>query len=237
MKRERTFQITVLVLISLWQLGCSTLTSRSGDFFMMEKLSVTQFLEVPLHPDHWKTEYDGGGLIRFGVRELFLQPQIPRQKGETFAALLTLNETTRTPLKDYAVRMEVTTLYQLREREPNEWEVFWFFGNYRREGAGKKQANYFILKPSTGSELGVVFGEVGQKFLKTLPNPILKLGERNEFIFVKRGLGFRVYLNRQMILDFKGTSEIPGLFDHAGTLGIYSEDALVHVHSFSYLRL
>lgn len=196
-----------------------------------------QMDSVPLSPYHWKIEYDGGGQVLFnpdGSGDLVFQPQPAKTSAQTFATLLLLKDTLDKPVKNYAVRIEVTTEKQLRSSTPNEWEVFWFFGNYQRGSHKNKTANYFVFKPNTGAELGRVFDEVGQHFLKTDESIDLKVGERSTFVIVKEGGRFQVYKNGVQILNYQGASMPQGLYDQAGTFGLYSEDALVRVHSFAY---
>ncbi len=199
-----------------------------------------QMSPVPLSPYHWTVEYDGGGQVLFnpdGSGDLVFQPQQAKTSAQTFATLLLLKDTLNRPLKNYAVKIEVTTERQLRSSTPNEWEVFWFFGNYQRGLNKDKTANYFLLKPNTGAELGRVFEEVGQHFLRTDESKDLKIGERATFIIVKEGGHFQVYKNGSEIIDYQGEQMPEGLYDQMGALGLYSEDALVRVHSFAYQAL
>ncbi|MFS4457740.1 hypothetical protein [Bdellovibrio sp. HCB2-146] len=196
---------------------------------------------VPLTPTFWKVEYDGGGKVLFnfdGSGDLLIQPQTPNRSDETFAALVLLKPSMQFPLKNYVVSIDVTTTRQLRADKPNEWEVFWFFGNYRAKTPHAKEANYFLLKPQAGAELGRAFEQVGQQFLKTDNTKTLILNKRQRFTYVKNGAHFRVYRGNQLVLDYneKETAS-EGLYDHAGALGLYAEDAQVRVHSFSYRAL
>lgn len=203
----------------------------------MEKLDVNRFKDVPMTAAHWDIAYSGGGEVRFDslTRDLVLRPKVPGTSQETYASLVLLKKPIR--IENYAVRLEVSTLAQLRAEKPNDWEVFWFFGNYRPTPEGKKEANYFILKPRAGVELGTVFDEVGQNFLKTASSPVLHLGEKVELILIKRDGHFRVYRNQVLVLDYQDGQAESFLYSHPGTFGLYSEDALVHVHAFSYLPL
>lgn len=197
-------------------------------------------IPVPLTPYHWKIEYDGGGQVLFnpdGSGDLIFQPQQAKTSAQTFATLLLLKDTLDRPVKNYAVQIEVTTEKQLRSSTPNEWEVFWFFGNYQGRSATDKTANYFLLKPYTGAELGRVFEEVGQHFLKTDETKEFKIGERATFIIVKDDERFQVYKNGIEIMDYQSKEMPESLYDQRGALGLYSEDSLVRVHSFAYQAL
>lgn len=188
--------------------------------------------------EHWSVVFDGGGDVVFEPlsRSLSLKPKAPIKESETYAALVVLKSLPK-PLVDYAVRLEVSSYTHLRRENPNDWEVFWFFGNYRWAPNGKKEANYFILKPRSGVEFGTVFEEVGQTFLKTQAEPVLKLGERIKLLFIKQGPQFRVYRNDRLILSYRDGEVPEKMFSHPGTFGLYSEDAFVRVHSFEYRAL
>lgn len=195
---------------------------------------------VPLTPYHWKIEYDGGGQVLFnpdGSGDLVFQPQPAKTSAQTFATLLLLKDTIARPLKNYAVKIDVTTEKQLRPSTPNDWEVFWFFGNYQKGVGAEKTANYFLLKPNSGLELGRAFEEVGQHFLKTDDSINLKIGERAVFVIVKEENHFQVFKNDIEILNYEGGSMPEGLYENLGALGLYAEDALVRVHSFSFREL
>lgn len=227
-------RILGLLVIALAMSGCTTLQIRR---FPMENLKLESLINVPLTSEHWRIAYTGGGDVHFDSKthDLVMRPRVPGTPSETYASLVLLKKNLQ--LENYAVRIEVSTLTQLRAEKPNDWEVFWFFGNYRPTPEGKKEANYFIMKPRAGVELGTVFDEVGQNFLKTAADPVLHLGEKVELILIKRGGSFRAYRNQVLVLDYQDGQAANFLYSHAGTFGLYSEDALVRVHAFSYLPL
>ena len=213
----------------------------------MEKVNLSELTSIPLTPKFWEVVYNGTGKVEFQnksqnqntrAHEMLLLPKSPEVPEQTYAALVVLKQTQLNPVQDYIVRLEVSTEKQLRVgTPPNDWEVFWFFSNYRQAEKGTKEANYFILKPRSGVELGLVFDEVGQSFLKTGGSPLLKVPLKDELIFIKRGANFRAYRNQYLIMDYKDGDSAQTLFNHAGTFGLYSEDAQVRVHSFSFKAL
>lgn len=216
--------------------GCA---SRQTRHFSMESMMLSELSSVPLTPSYWEVVYNGNGRVEFDRqrKELVLIPKVPETPQQTFAALVVLKKLKIKLLQDFVVRIEVSNERQLRALAPNDWEVFWFFGNYRKSEAGTKEANYFILKPNSGAELGIAFDEVGQKFLKTDTSSLLKLPARDELILIKRGTSFRAYRNQILVLDYKEGDSEHKLYPHAGTFGLYSEDAQVRIHSFSYKAL
>ncbi len=199
----------------------------------VENLNMSKLVNVPLSKINWEIVYDGGGQVRFeDGKSISIRTQIPQGTENTSAALVVLKDLPE-GLSDYVVRLQATTHQQLRSSNPNEWEVFWFLSNYRIASGGKKEANYFVAKPKSGIELGTIYQEVGQDFLKTESTPVLSLGRSNELVFIKRGPSFRVYKNQELIMDYQGS----GLFQHPGSFGLYAEDAWVSVEAFSYMPL
>lgn len=208
----------------------------SGLFGCASPVKVSDLKNIPLDEDHWEVVSTGQGEVRFQSAELFLKPKTPQFTKETFGAWVIAKEIPPLPLSNYVVRVQLTVHQQLR-KTPNDWEVFWFLGNYRANPQLFKETNYFIAKPTTGGELGRAFQELGQEFLKTSSQPKLTLGKRTEFVYVKNGGSFKVYQEGRLKFEFH---EIPGsqkMYHHPGTFGLYSEDASVTIHSFSYQPL
>ncbi|WP_413585365.1 hypothetical protein [Bdellovibrio sp. HCB274] len=196
-----------------------------------------RLLKVPLTAEYWDVVYDGGGVVKFdedGLGELVFYPRVARKSGQTFSSLLLLKNSLVKPVNDFVVRAEVTTVRQLRSSTPNDWEVFWFVSNYRKDPKLVKTANYFLQKPNSGVELGRFFQEKGQKFLMTSQAAPLEIGARSTFYFVKQGKRYRVFRDGDLVLDYLGKEMPESLYDQAGALGLYSEDAVVRLHSFEY---
>lgn len=240
----RYFKILIVAITVLS--GCSNLGKASHHDFVEDALfSLSPFASlsltpVPLSALHWKVEYDSGGTVSFnpdGSGDLILSPPEVVHSSQTYSALVILRDVENKPLSDYVVELSVTSVRQFRMPRPNDWEVFWFFANYQEGPRDTKRTNYFILKPRSGVELGTAFGIYGQNFLKTNPQPTLELGQRQNLKFVKKGSVFKVYRDDHLILDYEAMDERNALYLHPGTFGLYTEDALVRVHSFSYSPL
>lgn len=224
-------KVLLIFIIGTVTAGC---TSVRGSFIPAPReLKRHQLVNIPLDQNHWDVVSTGEGRILYQSEGLTLEPKTPRFTKETFGAWVVAKESALPPTIDYVVRLEVTTYRQLR-KGPHDWEVFWFFGNYRSDPKLLKETNYFIAKPKTGGELGRAYQEVGQEFLKTAEQPKLVLGKKTEFVYVKRGDSFKVYQNGRLAFEFLGAPGERGLYQHPGTFGLYSEDALVTIHSFSY---
>ncbi|QLY25018.1 hypothetical protein HW988_16560 [Bdellovibrio sp. KM01] len=203
----------------------------------MDLPKYNRLINVPLTAKYWTVAFDGGGEVKFNVEgtgDLVFYPQTAKTSLQTFASLLLLKNTLTSPVNNYVVKMEVTTIRQLRSSTPNDWEVFWFVSNYRKDPHLIKTANYFIQKPNSGVELGRFFEDKGQKFLMTSEQSKQDVGARVTYYFAKQGQRFRVFRDGIQIMDYHGSQMPDALYDQAGALGLYSEDAEVRVHSFAF---
>lgn len=220
----------LIFLLSVSLGGCATnkmLVYDGG------KVKMNELRTLPLDEENWEIASTGEGRILFLADGLLLEPKTPRFTKETYGAWVIAKNLVQNPVVDYVVRLEFTVHRQLRS-QPNDWEVFWFFGNYRSDPQLIKETNYFIVKPETGAELGRAFENVGQEFLKTTAQPQLVLGKKTELIYVKQGRTFEVFQDGKRVFGFLESPATKRLYHHPGTFGLYSEDALVTIHSFSY---
>lgn len=179
----------------------------------------------------WDIVYDGfGGVLLDSVDGIILKPQASTELDETHAALVLSKKTLLYPLRDFRLTIVATTNEQLRIPTPNPWEVFWIFFNYRGDRPDSKETNYFILKPN-GIELGKAYGAIDQAFLSTLPSPQLVVGEANTFVLDKKGGNIQVSVNGVVVLNYQGRDGSTAIYDQAGAIGLYTEDARVTIHS------
>lgn len=189
-----------------------------------------QLQVVPLSQDSWTTIYDGYGVITYDARYgIILEPKVATAPSITHAGLTLAN----LPMtKNFRLSVTASTTEQLRlNSPPNPWEVFWIFFNYTTDENGKKKSNYFLLKPN-GVELGTAYDELGQTFLQTAPTTASALGVGNKFDIEKNDNRVVVYVNGQKVIDFAGA-----VFDAAGSIGLYTEDARVHVTNVQFAPL
>lgn len=181
---------------------------------------------IPLKEAHFVKAYDGFGQIHF-KKGLTLQPRsIASVADGTHAALALLND--QTLRRNFGVRVKYQNEKTFREPAANTWEVFWLFFNYQAQEKGKR-TNYFIFKPN-GVELGKAWGEIDQEFLQTANSPRAQIGKNYELTLFKKDQSIQAYIDGQMVLNFKADSSGKKLFDEAGQIGLYSEDALVRIH-------
>lgn len=185
----------------------------------------------------WQVAYDGYGFVNFDsvTGSVVFAPMAADSSGpqvdisNTHAVLLLANRYLSQGINNARITIDVATEVQLRSPS-NAWEVFWLFFNYTYDSTGKKKTNYFTMKPN-GIELGTAFDEVGQKFLFTSSAPVLTIGKRNVMVIEKVGKVVRAYVDGVLVMNYNNEGAINPLYDVAGTIGLYSEDARVRIYS------
>lgn len=180
---------------------------------------------LSLAADAWTTAYDGYGSVTYdALNGIYLTPMVSLQPSETHAALVL---TKLASMKDFHLVVTATTEQQLRQGSaPNTWETFWIFFNYQPTSAGK-DTNYFALK-TNGVELGTATAEIGQTFLQTDNANATAVGVANTYDIVKVGNHVIVKINGELAMDYTGP-----IYDMAGAIGLYTEDARVHITAVS----
>lgn len=217
----------IQIFVVFWMSGCAFMGINE------RAPAVSDLIDVPLTPFHWQVVYGKPGNIKFQylqTKDLFLQSENVQAADKTSAALLILNFGLQRPFRNFILEVEATTLKQFRPHLKNDWEVFWVFTNYRIGKDEKKETNYFLAKPNSGVELGKAFSEVGQTFLSTKDNQRFAIGKKMKYLFVKNDHQYTVYLNDRKAINYYHQSGEMKIYDHAGTIGLYVEDAAVLVH-------
>lgn len=197
----------------------------------------TDLTRVDLTAESWTVLYDGFGNIEFNANEILMEPKAAVASSETHAALILLRDSVNRPVKDFEVRVVAQTVRQIRATAPNPWEVLWIFFNYNSAPVGKT-TNYFIFKPN-GLELGRAFDEVGQYFLNfSTPAPaVLSVGQTYTYRLVKVAGQLSVWIDDVLVLEFSGADFPDAIYDEAGSLGLYTEDAAVRIQSVEWRSL
>lgn len=182
---------------------------------------TTQLQPIPLDAGSWTTAYDGYGSVTYDARYgIILEPKTATAPSITHAALALAN---LAPVKNFSLSVTANTTNQLRQNSaPNPWEVCWLFFNYHTTPTGKS-TNYILLKPN-GIELGTAYQELGQTFLYTAQTTAAAIGVNNKFEIQKSDGRIVLYLNGQKVIDYSGA-----MVDVPGAIGVYTEDARVHV--------
>ncbi len=179
-------------------------------------------MKLELDNENWEEVYNGYGEVRFDFNSILLKPDSAASASETHAALVK----SEYELKDFTLELTAITKKQLRAgSEPNPWEVFWIFFNYIPTDDGKKQTNYFLLKPN-GYELGRASDELEQVFLATGTDMQLEIGEEYIYKIYKSGNHIEININGIEIIN--GDYDLYNVY---GSIGLYCEDAEVEVSS------
>ncbi|WP_374001770.1 LamG domain-containing protein [Bdellovibrio bacteriovorus] len=226
-------RIWLVLLFSLSLAGCGVLSSTI-ELPSKEAPPVA----IPIVSDNFVVAYDGEGQVTFDNSKMTLTPKASTSADETHAALVFLKQTLDTPVMDFELSVDLTVTQQLRQNSAaNDWEVFWLFFNHQGS-ITEKTTNYFISKPSSGSELGLAHGELGQKFLNTDPTGKTPIGSKHSFKFRRQNGKFTVHRDGTLFYSFTETDAFPQkLYAQKGSIGFYSEDASVDIHAVSLLRL
>ena len=128
--------------------------------------------------------------------------------------------------KDFELSLDVRNDKQLREPEPNSWEVGWIFWRY----VDNTHFNYFTLKP-TGSESGKYDGGVNpddQLYLQATEFPNTSIGKWDHMDIVVKGNHIIIAVNGIIAQEFDDASS----FDK-GKIGLYCEDSSVSFDNIS----
>jgi hypothetical protein len=187
---------------------------------------------VENHPSHWHEIFNGYGLTSYDPQEgIILEPKRALKPEETHSALILSKKTEAHPLKDFVVTIQAATERQIRTQSANPWEVFWIFFNHNFDTQKHSITNYFIMKPN-GIELGKAFERTKQTILSTKWQPTLLLGKIYAITIIKVGNHVDVLIDGTPALSYSGE-----LYDQPGSIGLYTEDARVHIYRVSVIPL
>ncbi len=205
--------------------GCS----GSGDKEIIPETQPDVKSSPFMTAEDWDVVSNGFGSVSFDpVTGIILEPKAATDPAETHASLLLSKFTEQSPLANFKITIKASTDQQLRTPAPNPWECFWIFFNYTTGSNGKKVTNYFAFK-TNGIELGTAYDEAGQTFLATSGTPTLQIGVSNEMSLTKQGQQLQVSIDGKIVMTYDG-SGLP-LIDTKGSIGLYTEDAKVHISS------
>lgn len=172
----------------------------------------------------WTVRFDGYGCVtvggRFGQGTLAMGPKSAEKGWQTHAPLV-LGPAYGKQLM-YHTRVETTA--QLRDGEPNPWEVAWVIWQYEDDS----RFYYFIPKPN-GWELGKRDPSYpgGQRFLASGHLETFPIGKVYDVTIVQDNDKIAVFVDGREIVRTRD-AETPYT---KGRIGIYAEDAAIKVHS------
>ncbi|MCO4100027.1 MAG: hypothetical protein HEQ38_11620 [Gemmatimonas sp.] len=172
----------------------------------------------------WTVRFDGYGCVTvggpFGQGTLAMGPKSAEKGWQTHAPLV-LGPAYGDQLM-YHARVETTA--QLRDGEPNPWEVAWVIWQYEDDS----RFYYFIPKPN-GWELGKRDPSYpgGQRFLASGHLETFPIGTIYDVTIVQHNDKLAVFVDGREIVRTRD-AEKPYT---KGRIGIYAEDAAIKVHS------
>lgn len=185
----------------------------------------------------WDVVYNGDGFVSFDSQNgIVLQPFAASSVNETHSSLALSTLTQAHPPTDFRIKIRASTEEQLRIPAANTWEVFSIFFNYNEDNEVGRKTNYFKLTEE-GVELGTLSNNGNQTFLATSKGETLSIGKVNTFVLTKKGNHIDISIDGNPILSFTGTPNGNQLFDVPGAIGLYAEDARVHVYSVEIFPL
>jgi hypothetical protein len=141
------------------------------------------------------------------------------------ALVLTTNE-----YENFKLSLDVRNDKQLRETNPNSWEVGWIFWRY----VDNTHFYYFTLKPN-GSESGKYDGGVNptdQLFLESTEFPSSFIGKWDHLDIIVKKNHITVLVNGKIAQDFDDVSSF-----YKGRIGLYCEDASVSFDNISIIPI
>jgi hypothetical protein len=164
----------------------------------------------------WRVVYTGHGEVSGDDRELFLAPAPAERESVTHAALVVTEETYLEADFEVSVRTE----RQLREPEPNEWEVGWVLWNY----TSPTRFYSVALKPN-GWEVAKQDPAYpgAQRFLRTGTEPRFPVGRTYRVGVTQSDGVITVSADGRTLTTFQD-DERPY---RGGAVGLYTEDAAV----------
>jgi len=164
----------------------------------------------------WKSIFDGYGRVGIAKADskvLTLAPMVSDRASETHAALAA----TTASFGDLDMRMRMKTVKQLRDGNPNPWEVAWGIWHYQ----DNTHFYYLILKPN-GWELGKADPAYpgAQRFLAT-GSQRFPIGRWHDIRVRQVGRTMKVWANGGFLTKFTDR-ERPY---KRGAVAVYNEDA------------
>lgn len=168
--------------------------------------------------------YDGYGEVACSRGEVTLHPAAASAAGETHAALVVTPYGTTAQADPQVLTATTSTAQQLRQGEPNPWEVGWLLWNY------KDPARFYalVLKPN-GWEVSKQDAAYpgSQRFLASGSDRVFEVGTSHEIEVTLTSSGSA--LRMEIVVDGEHLATVTDSESPytSGSLALYCEDAVV----------
>ena len=177
----------------------------------------------------WKNVYTGHGSVGTKNGVFYEVPQAVSaqsiinldQTTSGTSAALTLTTST---FKNVRISVDVRTIQQVANRDPNTWEVAWIFWNYV-----DRWHHYYLVQKTNGIEIGKkdnVQQLEQQVFMYTESSPKVSLGQWHHWDIETVGNQIVVYVDDVKIAEIYDDTQ-SSYFANGGNVGLYTEDASV----------
>ena len=199
--------------------------------------TILKIYEINTVSSDWHEVYNGYGSITYNRSQgILIEPKTASDPLETHAGLLLAKITEQKPLKDFMALIQVSTEEQLRIPNPNPWEVFWLFFNHSFDSKQNSVTNYLTIKPN-GIELGKAYNKVKQVVMLTQSFPTLTIGKIYTLTLIKIGTHVDLLMDGNPVLNYSAMNGGETLFNNPGAIGLYTEDARVHIFKIEIIPL
>lgn len=174
----------------------------------------------------WYVVYNGYGTVSGTEEEVVLEPHPAAHQDTTHAALV---RTAEVFPEDVEFEVTVHTETQVRDGEPNPWEVGWVLWNYEND-----QRFYAVALKPNGWEISKQDPDYrgAQRFLLSGSNVTFPLNEDHRVKVHHSGDSFKVWADGHFLGEFTD-EEQPY---KGGSVALYTEDARVRFSDFEVLR-
>lgn len=179
-----------------------------------------QWLESETH-GHWTVRYTGFGEVTSDDERITLEPQAAADVDITHGGLVH----TTGQCRDANFSMTVNTESQVRQDDPNVWEVGWVLWNFQSD----TQFYAVALKPN-GWEISKQDPnyEGNQRFLASGDTPTFPIGHDYRVTVTQNDGAMTVSVDGEELNTVTDT-QTPY---REGSIGLYTEDARVHFSDF-----
>lgn len=206
--------------ILLWVVGAGMVLITGFAWLVMSDTSATNWEQGRTYDD-WTVRYTGYGLVESDGERITLEPKAAQDHDITHGGLVH----TTGQCRDADFGMSLNTESQVRQRDPNTWEVGWVLWNFQSD----TQFYAVALKPN-GWEITKQDPDYdgNQRFLATGTTPSFPIGADYRVTVTQDDGAMTVSADGQELATIVD-EETPY---RDGSIALYTEDARVHFFDF-----